>query len=219
MSQTRTVLLASALLLAGSSIAQYNQKGRVHLSLGASVGGHGTELESRYTVFGFTRTDSDVDGAVTTSVPIQVDAALANRFTLGILLEPGRYVPDSADADQTNGFFNFAIQPKFYLINGNRVAWTASLQVGAAALRIQDDTPGEKVDARYSGGAFGLGSGVAFGLGDHVGIGFDVRYLATNLKLRAMELNDVSVTDVYDATLRTAGFVAQLSLAFRFGGK
>ena len=199
--------------------AQYNQKGMLHLSIGGSVGAHTTELESKFTILGVTVTDTETDGAATTSIPFQVGYAIGNRFTLGLLVEPGRYVPDSADTEfQTNSFINVALEPRFYLVNGNRFAWHASLQLGGAGLRIQDDTPNEVVDARYSGSAFGLGSGIAFGLGDHVGIGFDLRYLSTNLELRAMEYNDSSVTDFYAAKLRTGGVVAQLSLAFRFGG-
>lgn len=205
--------LLIGLLPFASALAQYNQKGRIHLSIGGSAGAHSTEL--KYSLFGFKGTDTD--GAVTTSVPIQIAGAISNRFTLGFLIEPGRYVPDSA-SDQTNGFINVALEPRLYLINGERIAWTASAQLGGVALHIVDDTPGAKVDARYSGGAFGLGSGFAFGIGDHVGIGFDLRYLVTNLELRAMEYNDASVTDFYSAKLRTAGLIAQLSLAFRFGG-
>lgn len=213
-----TLLISLGLFLATGSAthAQYNQKGMIHLAIGGSLGAHATELESRFTIFGVTVTDTDTDGAATTSVPLQVGYSLGNRFSLGLLLEPGRYVPDSANSDQTNGFIHMALEPRFYLVNANRIAWHASLQLGTAGLRMQDDTPGEKVDARYFGGAFGLGTGVAFGFGNKVGIGFDLRYLATSMELRAMEVNDVSVTDYYAATLRTGGIVAQLSLAFRF---
>ncbi len=210
-------LIVAALFSAGAATAQYNQKGMVHLAIGGSIGAHSTELESRYTLFGVTVTDTETDGAATTSIPIQIGAALTNRFTLGVLLEPGRYVPDST-SDQNNSFINVAIEPRFYLLNGERVAWTVAAQLGGVGLHIVDDTPGNKVDARYSGGAFGLGTGLMFGLGNHLGLGFELRYLATNLELRSMEVNDVSVTDFYAAKLRTAGVVAQLSLAFRFGG-
>ncbi|MBK7944975.1 MAG: outer membrane beta-barrel protein [Flavobacteriales bacterium] len=171
----KRLLFASLFLFAGSANAQYNQKGMVHLGLGLSLGAHATELESRFTLFGITVTDTETDGAATTSIPIQVGYSIGNRFSLEV-------------------------------------------QLGAAGLRIQDDTPGAEVDARYSGGAFGLGTGLAFGLGKKVGIGLDLRYLATNMELRAMEVNDASVTDFYAATLRTSGVVAQISLAFRFGG-
>lgn len=197
-------------------LAQYNQKGMVHLSVGAAFGAHGTELESKYRILGVTVTDTDTDGAATVSFPFQVGYAIGNRFSLGLLLEPGRYVPDSANSDQSNAFFNAAIEPRFYIVNANRVAWHASMQLGAAVLHITDKDP--DVDARYSGGAFGLGTGLAFGLGRSVGLGFDLRYLATNMELKAMEINGSSVTDFYSATLRTSGVIAQLSLAFRFGG-
>ncbi len=215
----RRSLLLAALAVApfAASIAQYNQKGMVHLSLGASVGAHGTELESKYRILGVTLTDTDTDGAATVSFPFQVGYALGNRFSLGLLIEPGRYVPDSANSDQQNAFLNVALEPRFYIVNANRVAWHASMQLGAVALHITDKDP-DDVDARYSGGAFGLGTGVAIGLGNTIGLGFDLRYLATSMELKAMEINNASVTDFYSATLRTSGVIAQLSLAFRFGG-
>lgn len=215
----RRSLLLAALAVApfAASIAQYNQKGMVHLSLGASVGAHGTELESKYRILGVTLTDTETDGAATVSFPFQVGYALGNRFSLGLLIEPGRYVPDSANSDQQNAFLNVALEPRFYIVNANRVAWHASMQLGAVALHITDKDP-DDVDARYSGGAFGLGTGVAIGLGNTIGLGFDLRYLATSMELKAMEINDSSVTDFYSATLRTSGVIAQLSLAFRFGG-
>ena len=201
-----------------TAFAQYNQKGMVHLAIGGAIGGHGTVLDQRFTIFGLTISNTETDAAATTTVPIELGFALGNKFTLGALIEPGRYVPDTANSDQNNSLAVVAIQPRFYLVNKDRFAWTASAQLGAAALHIQDDTPGEKVDERYSGPAFGLGSGVAFGLGDHVGLEFHVRYFATNLELRAREFNDHSTMDFYKATLHTGGVVAQLSLAFRFGG-
>lgn len=216
----RIPLAAIALLLVAPCVlAQYNAKGRFHASIGMSIGAHGTEVENRYTLLGFTVSDKQTDGAATVTVPIELDYALGQRFTLGLLIEPGRYVPDTADGNQSNGLAIVAIQPRYYLINGDRLAWTASLQLGAAALRIQDDTPGAVVDARFSGSAFGIGTGLRFGLGDHVGLGFDLRYLGTNMELRAAEVNGTSVTDSYAATLRTGGVLAQLSLAFRFGGE
>lgn len=215
-----SAMLIGLLAITSTALAQYNQKGMIHLSVGLAAGAHATSLEEKVTFLGVTFTDTKTDGAATTSLPIQIGGALSNRFTLGILLEPGRYIPDSADADtQNNSFFHFAIEPKFYLINGERVAWTASLQLGAIGLHIQDDTPGQVVDARLSGPAFGIGTGFAYGLGGKVGLGFDLRYMTTNMEIRAIEVNDASVTDFYGGTLRTAGLVAQLSLAFRFGGE
>ena len=215
MNKLSLYLLPTVLVAALSASAQYNQKGMVHLSIGGAIGVHATELE--YTILGFKGTETD--GAATTSVPIRVAAGLTNRFTLGFLFEPGRYLPDSADADvQSNRFFHFAVEPKFYLLNGQRVAWTASAQVGAMGLRMQDNTPGEKLDARWIGGAFGLGTGLNVGFGETVGVGLDVRYMSTNMELKEIEVNDVSISDFYDATLRTGGVVVELNLTVRLGG-
>ncbi|MCB9164729.1 MAG: hypothetical protein H6592_09925 [Flavobacteriales bacterium] len=213
----RTYLLTASFAMSFTvAFAQFNQQGMVHVSLGAAIGAHGTELEQRYQFLGLSRTETSTDGAATVTFPLQVGYALSDRFALGLVLEPGRYVPDTANTSQQNGIFNLAIEPRFFLLNAERVAWHASVHIGGAGLRITDKEP--EVDARYAGGAFGLGTGLLLGLGGHVGLGFDLRFLTTRMELTSMELNGTSVTDFFDATLRTGGVIAQLSLAFRFGG-
>ncbi len=198
-----------------TAIAQYAQKGMVHVSVGTAIGAHGTEQEGRYRVLGLTWTETHTDGAATVTFPLQVSYGVRDRFSLGLMMEPGSYVPDTASTDQQNSLFNMAIEPRFYIVNADRLAWHASIHLGGAALRITDKDP--EVDARYAGGAFGLGTGLAIGLGSSFGLGFDLRYLATRMELRSMEVNNASVTDFFDATLRTGGVLAQFSLAFRFG--
>lgn len=206
----------------GSSLAhgQFNAPGRFHISIGGAVGGHGTTLDQRFTILGVELARQQTGGAATLTVPIELGVGIGGRFSLGLGIEPGRYVPDSsASVEQTNAISVVTLQPRFYLVNNDRFAWTASLQLGAAGLRIKDETPGRTVDERYAGPAFGLGSGVAVGLGDHVAIEFHLRYLATRMELQGREFNGLSTMEVYKATLSSGGVLGQLSLAFRFGGK
>jgi len=213
-------LLPALLLLSTSLSAQYNSKGKFHLALGGALGGHATVLDQRITILGLQITREETGGAATTTVPLELGFGLGERFSLGLLIEPGSYVTDTAKADtQTNAVAIVALQPRFYIINKDRFAWMASLQLGSAALRIKDETPNQVVDERYAGAAFGLGTGVGIGFGDKVGLEFHLRYLATRMELRAREFNDRSTMEVYKATLNTGGVIAQLSLAFRFGGK
>lgn len=214
-----TYLLPAFLLFSIGLSAQYNSKGKFHLALGGALGGHATLLDQRFTAFGLEIAQEETGGAVTTTFPIELGFGLGERFSLGLLIEPGRYLPDSANADtQSNALAIVALQPRFHIINKDRFSWMASLQLGSAALRIQDDTPNAVVDERYAGAAIGLGTGVGIGFSDKVGLEFHLRYLATRMELRAREFNDRSTMEVYKATLSTGGVIAQLSLAFRFGG-
>ncbi|MBX2979016.1 MAG: hypothetical protein KF905_06960 [Flavobacteriales bacterium] len=216
----RAIFLLWVLSTATLATAQYNSKGKFHVAIGGALGGHGTAVEQRFTLFGLQWSQVKNGSAATTSLPVEIGFGLGQRFSLGLILEPGRYVNDSAKAQvRNNALAVVALQPRFYLVNKDRFAWSASLQLGSAALRILDETPGAKTDERYSGPAWGMGSGVAFGLGDKVGLEFHLRYLATRMELRAREFNSLSTMEVYNATLSTSGVVAQLSLAFRFGGK
>jgi hypothetical protein len=218
--RSRSILLLPALLLLCSTIsAQYNSKGKFHLGIGGALGGHGTQLDQTFKIFGLNVTNTETSAAATATVPIEFGWGLGNRFSLGFAIEPGSYVPDSANAEyQTNNIAIVALQPRFFILNKDRFAWMASLQLGGAALRIKDDTPNQTVDERYAGVAFGLGTGVGVGFSDKFGLEFHLRYLATNMELRAREFNDRSTMEVYNATLSTGGVLAQLSLAFRFGG-
>jgi hypothetical protein len=213
-------LLPALLLLSASLSAQYNSKGKFHLAVGGALGGHATVLDQRFNLFGVEIAREQTSSAATTTLPLEIGFGIGERFSLGLMIEPGRYVPDSANAEnQTNAIAIIALQPRFYLMNKERFAWMASLQLGSAALRIKDETPNQVVDERYAGAAFGLGTGVGIGFGDKVGLEFHLRYLATRMELRAREFNDRSTMEVYKATLNTGGVIAQLSLAFRFGGK
>lgn len=215
----RAFLFLIGFCLVASASAQYNSKGKFHVAIGGAIGSHGTELDQRFNLLGVEIAQTRLGGAATITLPLELGYGLGERFSIGLLLEPGFYVNDSADAnDQSNTLAVVALQPRFYLVNKDRFAWSASLQLGTAALRIQDDTPGANADERYAGAAWGLGTGLGFGLGDKVGLEFHLRYLATRMELRAREFNGLSTMEVYNATLSSSGVVAQLSLAFRFGG-
>lgn len=218
--RSKAFLLLSALLLLSTGLsAQYNSKGKFHLAIGGALGGHATQLDQTFKILGLNVTNTETGSAATTTVPIELGWGLGNRFSLGLAIEPGSYVSDSANAgNQANTVLIVALQPRFYLLNKDRFAWMASLQLGGAALRIKDDTPNRTVDERYSGTAFGLGTGVGIGLGDKVGLELHLRYLVTRMELRAREQNGSSTMGLYNAALTTRGVVGQLSLAFRFGG-
>lgn len=214
------LLLLSALLLALTSAAhgQFNTKGRFHGALGVSAGGHSTELDQRFKILGVSVANTETGSAGTTSVPLELGVGLGKPFSLGMGIELGRYVPDTNETNQTNAWALVALQPRFFIINKDRFAWSAMLQFGGVALRIKDDTRNAAVDERYSGTAFGIGSGLHFGLSERVGIDLQLRYLATRMELRAREFNGRSTMDFYNATLSTRGVIGQVALSFRFGG-
>lgn len=212
---TNNACVLFLLLAAGSASAQFNQKGTVHLSLGLAAGAHGTEYEQKLRVLGVWLTDTETDGAATVTFPLELGVGLGKSFSLGLYVEPGSYLDSSAT--ESNGMALVGLQPRFYLVNKDRFAWLASLQLGGGALRIDRDEPGVESTARYAGGNFGLGTGVVFQFTDLIGLQLHLRYMSTSLKLRDYTLNgqDISLDD-FEATLRTRGVALQASLGFRF---
>ncbi len=219
----RKLLLLTAVLAAAATNAQFNDAGRFHASIGGAIGFHATKYYQKYT-FNFFGNPVNVDttttdAAVTFTLPIELDYGVAKFMSLGLYIEPGSYVDSSAT--ESNSVALMGIQPKFYLLNKDRIAILTSLQLGAAALHFVRDENGtvNDSDSRYLGFQWGLGAGMAVGFGDHVGLRFMTRYVNTSMPLRAAEVNGSSVDlDKYEAKLSTGGVLIQLSLCFRFGG-
>lgn len=193
-----------------TACAQVNEKGTIHLAAGFAAGGHTTRYEQSF--LGVVRTNTD--GAATTTFPIEIGYGFGGRFSLGLLMEPGLYL-DSVE-NESNTLGTFALQPRFYLVNSDRFAWMASIQVGSTRLKYDVSEPGNVTSAVYRGGYFGLSSGVGFYFGDHVGLNLHLRYMATSMPLRAWELNGLALDpDLIDAKLSTGGVAVQASLAFK----
>ncbi|MBK8226484.1 MAG: hypothetical protein IPK70_04850 [Flavobacteriales bacterium] len=219
----RKLLILSFLVCSIGSYAQFNEAGRFHASIGGAVGFHATKYYQKFT-FNFFGTPVSVDttttdGAATYTLPIELDFGLAKFMSLGLYLEPGAYLDSSAT--ESNNLMMAGIQPRFYLLNKDRFALLASLQLGVSALNIVRDEAGtiNDSDSRYLGFQWGLGTGMAVGFGNHLGMRFMLRYVSTSMPLRAAEQNGSSIDlDNFEAKLTTGGVLLQLSFCVRFGG-
>ena len=193
--------------------AQYNAKGTLHLAIGMNLGAHATEYDRTITipVINLPVRQVSTGGAATLTVPLELHYGFAPSFSLGVYAEPGRYV-DSVESRQ-NRIAMLGLQPRFYLVNKERFAWMASLQVGATRLTIDDvEAPG-RPKSIHAGGHFGLGTGVGFLFSDAVGLQLHVRLLANNLPLQEYEVNgSLLPKELFDAELRARGLGLQASL-------
>ncbi len=191
--------------------AQVNDRGTFHASVGIAASGHATSYET--TILGVVNTEND--GAATVTYPIELGYGLGQRFSLGLYIEPGVYLDSSAS--ESNGLALVGIQPRFYIVNGDRFAWMASLQLGVSALRYDVDEPGNRTEAKYSGTNLGLSTGVGFYFSDLIGLNLQLRYVGTTMPLRSWSVNGVDFDpDLIDAKLITRGVSLQASLAFKF---
>jgi|LakMenEpi03Aug12_release.lakeMendotaPanAssembly.Ray.scaffolds.fasta_scaffold03559_4 hypothetical protein len=209
-------ILASAIILhAGLLSAQYNDKGSIHLAIGGGFGAFATEYDQTITILGFPiRTTSD-GGAATTTVPIEFHYGFAKVFSLGFYVEPGNYI-DSVETKE-NKIMLIGLQPRFYLVNKDRFAWMAGLQLGSTRLSMDDPEAAGAPKTEFRGAHFGLSTGVGFLVTDLIGIQLHVRYLANTLLLTDYEVSGSAVSlDLVDAELRARGIGLQASLNFRF---
>ncbi len=218
MSHRSFLLLILVVHLSYGLSAQVNQKGTIHASIGAAIGGHATEYDRTVilNILGFPISLREVSegGAATTTYPIEFHYGIAPVFSLGAYYEPGIYV-DSNDT-RNNRLHLIGLQPRFYLINKERFAWMASAYFGTTSLRIEDNDIDDS-ESKFKGGHFGVGSGVLFLFSERVGLQLYLRYLGTNLDLKEYSINgDVVPSANYDGTLRTSGGALNASLCFRF---
>jgi hypothetical protein len=209
--------LATILIMGGCTLglAQINTPGRFHLGIGLAAAGHATEYTETIRVLGIPFERRTTDGAATVTIPLEFSVGVVNAMSLGLYLEPGSYLDSSAT--ESNGLALIGVQPRFYLVNKDRFAWTASLRLGGSALQIDRNETGLNSVARYRGGHLGLGTGIAAFFTDHIGLQVHLFYLANRFNLKEYELNgaSLSLNDI-DAELRTRGVGLQASLAFRF---
>jgi hypothetical protein len=190
--------------------AQVNDKGTFHAAVGIAGGAHATTYEQHFLI-----TTTTEDGAATVTYPIELGFGLARVFSLGLLLEPGTYL-DSL-ATESNRLLTLAIQPRFYLVNHDRFAWMASLQLGTSALRYQVEEGAIRYSSNYRGGHFGLSTGLGMYFGERVGIDLHLRYMATSMDIKDHEVNGQQVDlALWSANLSTRGVAVQASLAFKF---
>lgn len=213
-------LQAPGLLLvmafAAPAAAQVNGKGTFQASLGLSAGFHATEYTSSLTVFGIPFAVRNLDRAATVSFPLDLQFGIAQRFSLGLALEPGQYI-DSAGT-RPNGFFAGSISPRYYLVNGEHFGLHLNADVGFSVLRIGEVQSGNKVyDDVYAGSHFRLGLQAQYFFGKAIGMHFGVKYAAHNMRWRDRDPEDPLLSNSgFEATLRTYGSQFQLGLQARF---
>jgi hypothetical protein len=195
--------------------AQYNDKGSVHLSLGYAGGAHATEYDQTITLIGIPIRSSSTGGAATSTFPLEVQYGFAKIFSLGLYFETGRYV-DSVETKE-NTIRLIGLQPRFYLVNKDRFAWMAGLQLGGTKLQIDDVEAAGRPKSTFTGAHVGIFTGVGFLFSDLIGLQVHLRYLANTLPLKEYELNgsNLDLSNI-EAELRARGLALQLSLNFRF---
>lgn len=205
--------LLSALFVPAS--AQVNAKGVVQVGLGVGLGAHATHFNSEVRFGNLAMKHSDDDGAVTVTFPIEVQYGMADRFSLGICLEPGRYL-DSAGT-HPNALFLLALSPRFYAVNKDHFAVLFDLDLGLNYLQIESTSLVAKVKDRYQGGFFRPGCALQWYFGETVGLNVGLYYTAHTFKWKDRDPDDPILDAAnYSATLKTSGVLFQAGLQAKF---
>lgn len=205
------LVLSTALSIASSSPGQVNGKGTFQLGLGASLGVFRTEFENSvvYPIVGRVSNSSE-DGAATVSYPLDLQAGLSDRFSLGLCVEPGQYI-DSAGT-HPNGFFILSIEPRFYVLNKEHFAIHLNADLGISALRIRTgEGTSAEFDDSHAGGHFRFGAQAQYYFGKTFGLNFGFKFASHSMKWRDRDPEN-SLLDQFDykAELKTSGVQFQL---------
>ena len=213
----RLILLIAAIGAASLCIAQVNGPGTVQIGLGAGLGFFATHFENEVTwPFVGRQTTSREDGAFTTSLPVDLQVGLAKRWSIGISLDPGRYI-DSAGT-HPNAFLVAGLQPRFYVVNGEHFALHLNAEVGYGVLRIRyDENTPSQFDDTYAGLHVRAGAEIQYFFGRVFGLHAGLKYALHNMQWRGREPeSDLLALVDYDARLRTSGLLVQLGLQVKF---
>ncbi len=204
-----SVLLA-ACCAASALNAQVNDRGTFQIGLGTSLGIFKTEFENSFTLPGGVQvSNSEEDEAATFSVPIDLQVGVAERISLGLCLEPGRYI-DSAGT-HPNSFFIFSIQPRFYVLNYDQFALHINADLGVSALRItSNDGTADEIEDTYGGGHFRFGAQAQYFFGDMFGINIGVKFASHTLEWKDRDPENATLSSLkYEAQLKTGGVIIQ----------
>ena len=209
--------LLAACGVASVSLGQVNAKGRFQAGLGTGLGLFNTDFSfsATYPILGRVSKSSE-DGAATVSFPLDLQVGLSDKFSLGVCLEPGRYI-DSAGT-HPNGFFIFSLEPRFYVVNGEHFAVHINADLGLSALRISDVQSGsKKYDDTYAGGHFRFGAQAQYYFGNTFGLNFGFKFASHSMKWRDRDPEDTTLSALdYAATLKTSGVQFQLGAQVKF---
>lgn len=210
------IALLAALSFIGSTSAQMNDVGTFNIAAGIGLGVHGTIYQNTITLGGFTVTDEEEDGAITVTVPIDVQFGIARPVSIGLYLEPGAYL--DSNATRTNALFMAGIKPRFYLVQSGDVAWTMDARIGMNFLDINDtDDSLRKLKTKYTGPHFGIGTGVGAYFGGVVGVNVGLTWIRSSFDLKEYTIDEVPQDlDTFQAELETSGVELSIQLAFRF---
>ena len=213
----RPILLTVACAAASWCSAQVNEPGTVQVGVGGELGFFATHFVSEMTVpFLGHKTSSHDDGAVTTSLPIDLQVGVARRWSIGISLDPGRYV-DSAGT-QPNAFLVAGLQPRFYAVIGDHFALHLNAEVGYGVLKIRsnENTNGQFEDT-YAGMHVRVGTEAQVYFGRVFGLHAGLKYALHGMEWKRRDPeNDLLDLLDYKARLRTSGLLVQLGLQVRF---
>ena len=211
------LLLVAFFAVQSDTSAQVNNKGTIHVAVGAGIGGFGTTFEQTFNVFGANIVSKTRDAAISVTVPIEVQLGIGSNFSLGVYVEPGAYL--DSNATRSNGLFAGGLKPEFYLAQKDRFALYVNGKLGFSRLSLDDtDENDALVSFKYSGIQFGLGGGIGLYFTDHIGLKLGLSWLSTHFGLKEFSIQDQEAVIVNDPRPKLTANGAQLNaqLAFKF---
>jgi hypothetical protein len=193
-----------------------NEAGSFHIAAGVGFGFHGTIYQQTTSLLGASFSEEEEDGAVTITVPIDVQFGITKPLSLGLYVEPGAYL--DSNATRTNALVIAGVKPQLYLVQSEDFGWFMNARAGYTFLNISDnDDSLQRIETRYSGPQFGLGTGIGAYFGRIVGLNVGLNWLRSSFDLQELTIDNTTQSlESFEAELETTGIELTAQLAFRF---
>jgi len=208
-----------ALTLQGFSQAQ--DKGAISIDLGADLGAHFNQYDSKYN--GATIGDTDSSGAATTMFRFDAHYNIVKLVSVGLHYRGGKYLEDENDLEIVNNKVNMiGLGVRLYPVNKDKFVWYLGATLGSSKLEINRQIVilvTIPYQAKYKSSHVGFETGFSWYFAKNFGLNMGLGYSGQKFLMTDYSINNdpLDLTN-WENILTTAGVHLNMGLAVKFGG-
>jgi len=219
----KRILLALGILFSTiHCFSQAQDKGVISIDLGADLGAHLNQWDSKYK--GTTVGETDSSGAATTLFRLDAHYNILSFVSAGLHFRTGKYIEDEDNTEAAGNKVNMAgIGIRLYPVNNDKFVWYIGTTLGSSKLEINrkytfivDINSNYKLKSSHVGFESGFNWFFAKNFGMNLGLGYSgQKFLLTDYSVNG---DPQDLTD-WEHILTTKGFHFNIGVAAYFGTK